>query len=129
MTPNLEFFVRKPILEPRIRYIPLEEVNTNVSRFIYRKKCKNNPGFSRNQVLSRKIWFCQDFNESGTLSEKPRMAGSFQGHGEGFGGVKKSFGKIKRLSGDVYWEKKEFDRIVDAPRKTTLKLLGLPEVQ
>ena len=79
LTPNLEFYVRKPILEPRIRYIPLEEVNTNVSRFINRKKCKNNPGFSRNQVLSRKIWFCQDFNESGTLSEKPRMAGSFQG--------------------------------------------------
>ena len=115
--------MRKPPLEPRILYVPLKEVKTNVSRFIYTKKCKLNVGFSK--VLSRKVWLVQDIHELETISEKPSFTGSFVGDKEGFDN---NFSQFQGISGDVYLGSKDFEELLSASRKRKGKLIGLTEV-
>ena len=124
LSPYTEFYVRKPSLEPRIPNASLEKIRTNESSSIYTKRRKLNVGLSKTQVLSRKVWFVQDINESGTVSEMPRTTDSFQGDNKVFVRHGQNSSQFQGVSGDVDMENKDFEELLNPSRKS----LGLPAV-
>ena len=121
---NTEFYVRKPTLEPRIPDASLKKIKSNQSPLSYTKKPKINVGLSKNQVLSGKVWFVNNINELGTLSEMPRITDSFQGDKKKIGGLGKNSSQFHGVSGDAYLGSKDFEELLNPSRKS----LGLPAV-
>ena len=66
---NPEFYVRKPNLEPRIPKYSIDNVNTNISKFIYTRKYEPKPEFSQRQAPQSNCWLVKDILQSGELDD------------------------------------------------------------
>ena len=62
-TPNQEFYIRQPNLEPRIPKYSIDHVNPNISRFIYSKKYKPKPEVSQREALQSKYWLVKELDD------------------------------------------------------------------
>ena len=72
-TTNPEFYVRQPMLEPRVHSIYNDIVNINVSRFIYIQKYEPHPKFSQRQAIQRKYWLVKGKEGNEKIVELPEV--------------------------------------------------------
>ena len=72
-TPNPKFYVRKPVLEPRIHNIPTDIVNLNVPRITYHKKHEPRPELSHSQASTSTYWLGKEKARKGKIVGLPEV--------------------------------------------------------
>ena len=76
-TTHAEFYVRKPVLEPRIWHIPYENANKRVSCFGYAYQTECTPGYSKTHENIRNVLLVQELPKPGELCDKQENPGQF----------------------------------------------------
>ena len=74
---NAEFYVRKPVLEPRIWHIPCEIANKSVSCFGYANQTECTPAYSQTHASARNFLLVHKLPKPGKGSDKPETSGQF----------------------------------------------------
>ena len=72
-TANPEFYVRQPILEPRVHSIYSDIGNLNVSRFIYTQKYESPPKLSQRKAIKSKYWLVKEKEGNGKIVKLPEV--------------------------------------------------------
>ena len=102
VTPSTEFYVRNPILEPRIPRCFSEKVNTTVCHPISAK------GYKSKEAFSRKALVVQELQEIGVLSMNPR---DIRAEREVLEEMGETFSQFQRVPVGVYGVRTDFEGI------------------